>query len=59
MHVVNILLWLAVLGATVMPIDTSSVREAAIAGLVVAVLWQQATVRGVWRTKSKSRLAAG
>jgi hypothetical protein len=58
MHIVNLFLWLAMLGAAFAPAETQSAKIIAIAGLIVAALWQHATVRGFWRAKPETVVTA-
>lgn len=51
---VNLLLWLAMLGITFAPAPDGAARWTAVAGLVVAALWEHSAVRGFFTPKKES-----
>jgi hypothetical protein len=52
---VNLLLWIAMLGATVAPAAGQTARWTALIGFVVAALWEQSAVRGFLRRRRGDR----
>jgi hypothetical protein len=52
-HTINLVLWLVMLGALLVPTDHASVKWVAVVGLVVAAFWEHAAVRGFLRHKRR------
>lgn len=52
-HTINLVLWLAMLGALLVPTDHTSAKWVAIVGLVVAAFWEHIAVRGFLTHKTK------
>ncbi len=52
---VNLLLWLAMVGATIAPGMPDHVTKwIAVAGLVIAALWEHSAVRGFFKPKKEN-----
>lgn len=50
---VNLILWLAMVGAVLAPAPDHIAKSTAVAGLVVAVLWEHSAVRGFLKSKKE------
>lgn len=51
---VNLILWLLMFGAAFVPVPDQGTKWIAAAGLIVAALWEHATVRGFLRSRRKN-----
>ncbi len=55
---VNLVLWLAMLGAVLSPAPDNVAKWTAVAGLVIAALWEHSAVRGFFKEKKNDELSA-
>ena len=51
---VNLILWLAMVGAVLAPAPDHMAKWTAVAGLVVAALWEHSAVRGFLKSKKEN-----